>query len=303
GQSNRIYGGIGLGLAISRRLVEKMNGKISVKSREGYGTTFLVLIPGVPLLKNETRRSDQILYTETIVFEPGNIFVIDDVKINIEAIEILIAGEGLEVKSASNGEEALEKLKDYKPDLILLDLKMPGMDGYEVARRIKSDKVLSKIPVIAFTASVFSVDTVVKSENFDGQLLKPVRKSDLINVLARFLKHRVIRDNRNEESHDPLVDENISEETLQNIPEIIDLLEKKMVPKWTVINGQLILFRIEEFAKELEEISSKYDLGILKSYSLKLLKELELVDLISIKETLNVFPDLIISIANLSAKK
>jgi PAS domain S-box-containing protein len=302
GQSNRIYGGIGLGLAISRRLVEKMNGKISVKSREGYGTTFLVLIPDVALFKNEARRTEQIVYTETFLFEPGNIFVIDDVKVNIEAIEILIAGEGIKVTSASNGEEALEILKNYKPDLILLDIKMPGIDGYEVASRIKSDKSLSHIPVIAFTASVFSIDSVVKSENFDGQLLKPVRKTELINLLSRFLKHSVLRANHSEESNSASADENISEETMNNLPEIIDLLEKKMLPKWSNINGQLVLFRIEEFAVELKDISAKYDLGILQAYSLKLLKDLELVDLISIRETLNGFPDLVASIISLKGR-
>jgi|WetSurMetagenome_2_1015567.scaffolds.fasta_scaffold00014_54 PAS domain S-box-containing protein len=299
GQSNRVYGGIGLGLAISRRLVEKMNGKISVSSKVGEGSVFKVVIPDVEIVNTEVIRKPSIEEPAKIAFKKAEILVIDDVPTNIETIENLLAGDELKVSSSGSGDIALEMLRHFTPDLILLDIKMPGTDGYETARQIKSIPRLSVIPVIAFTASVFSVDKIEHSGNFDGYLLKPARKADLISLLAKFLKHTKLPEDYREEEKDIKETDHFSREEIQRIPEVIEILNNEIMPRWESEKDRMILFRIEEIGLRLKAISEEYNIEILKDYSRSILEELEIVDLNSLKETLAQFPRLIQILSNI----
>ncbi|HKK43157.1 MAG TPA: PAS domain S-box protein, partial [Bacteroidales bacterium] len=103
GQSNRTYGGIGLGLAISKRLVEKMNGSINVASQESHGSIFTVILPGTEFRKSDSVRNSISELTEDITFEKATILVVDDVFTNIETIENLLSSEGLTITSAGSG--------------------------------------------------------------------------------------------------------------------------------------------------------------------------------------------------------
>ena len=303
GQSNRMYGGVGLGLAISKRLVEKMAGTITVSSHEGEGSLFRVAIPDVKVSAAEFRRIENINDIEDITFEEASILIIDDVSSNIEMVETLLSSSGLNVSSAESGEIALEILDHLTPDVILLDIRMPGLDGFEVAGRIKSNPSLAHIPVIAFTASVFSSEKIDNSGNFDAILLKPVNRSELFAQLARFLKHKVVLSVRTpEEQNIPALD-NIPDAVINLLPEIKEIIETKIMPSYNAIKGQLVLFRIEDFATELKNVSDKYNFEFLGYYSDKISKELEIVDLDSLKETLNNFPQIINKIFSLSHDK
>jgi CheY-like chemotaxis protein/anti-sigma regulatory factor (Ser/Thr protein kinase) len=299
GQSNRTYGGIGLGLAISKRLVEKMNGKIIVKSQEGSGSVFTVLLPDVEISKATSRKKESDDFIRSIVFEKANILIVDDVRLNIEAIESLITSEGFKITSAENGEAALELLKHFVPDLILLDIRMPGKSGYEVSKEIKSNPRLSHIPILAFTASVFSVDKIESAGTFDGFLIKPVTKTDLMQQLVKFLKYSL----KSDVSHadQPIKSEpvEITKEIIKKLPEIRKILKESMLPKWEGIKDQLVLFRIEEFSDELKEIAERFKFEYLLDYTRRLGEDLEIVDLDAIKETLSEFPRIIEKIDSL----
>jgi signal transduction histidine kinase/DNA-binding NarL/FixJ family response regulator len=293
GQSNMMYGGVGLGLAISKRLVEKMNGTITVSSIVGSGSVFTVKIPRVEVSKIEFRKKDNTEELLNLTFEKANILIVDDVSSNIEIIETLLASAGLIISSAENGEIALEILDHMTPDLIIMDIRMPGLDGFEVAERIKSDPTLTHIPIIAFTASVFSSEKIIDSGNFDGVLLKPVNQSQLFSELARFLKHKINETLNEAVERDELNIGKLSEAVLARLPEIKQTFESGLITKYNSIKGQLVLFRIEEFAHELKETAEKYNFKFLEKYADRLIKELEIVDLDSIKETLNYFPRII----------
>jgi PAS domain S-box-containing protein len=290
GQSNRMYGGVGLGLAISKRLVEKMNGYINVTSKVGVGSLFKIVIPQVTINHDESRRKEEYAEIGDITFEKASILIIDDVVSNIEMVETLLSATELEVVSAETGEIALEILNETTPDLILMDIRMPGLDGFEIARIIKINPVLAHIPIIAFTASVFSSDKIENSEYFDEVLMKPVNRSDLYNKLAKFLNHKITMMNNISDKQE-LPDYNtLPDNVKSNLSVLRELLETKMMPKFNSIKGQLVLFRIEEFANELKEIADKFNFTYLGDYAGKILKDLEIVDLDSLKETLKVFP-------------
>jgi PAS domain S-box-containing protein len=301
GQSNRIYGGVGLGLAISKRLVEKMNGKISVTSVVGTGSVLKVVLPLVEVSSAQFRRTDNDDVVSDIIFEKSNILVVDDVPSNIEMVEIHLSQAGIEVSSAENGEIALEILNHILPDVILMDIRMPGMDGFEVAARIKSNPVTAHIPVIAFTASVFSMEKILSSGNFDSILLKPVNKAELFSRLALYLKHKVqIPEAKQEFPGEPTLEGLILSNRKQH-DQLIREIREIIIPQYEKVKGQLVLFRIEEFASEMKEIAVRYNFIYLMNYADKISRELEYVDLDSLKITMNDFQrisEIVLSLLN-----
>lgn len=292
GQSNRKYGGAGLGLAISKRLVEKMNGNIEVSSEINKGSNFKIRIPKIEVSISKIRKKNYSKGIENIIFEEATILVIDDVSSNIETVENFISPVGLSILSAENGEIALEMLSHTIPELIMLDIKMPGIDGYEVARSIKSNPKLSHIPVIAFTASVFSSDKIENTGNFNDSLFKPINRTELLQMLAKFLKHSVTRTNKQKTEKAIRLD-NISKDLKNKLPEILKELKNNLLPKWKALQNQFVLFKIEEFAIELKKLAQKFNFEFLIQYADNIIDDLDIIDLESLNETLSKYPRII----------
>jgi CheY-like chemotaxis protein/anti-sigma regulatory factor (Ser/Thr protein kinase) len=288
-QSGSTYGGVGLGLAISRRLVEHMNGTITVSSKVGKGSVFKVTIPHVEVSSAEFIKRADTDNPGVITFEKGHILIVDDISSNIEMVETLLAPTELKVSSAESGEIALEVLNHLIPDLILIDIRMPGMNGFEVAARIKSNPLLAHIPVIAFTAAVFDSARIEKSGIFDAILLKPVNRMELFDRLARFLRHEI------ELSESISVESELTlpERIKDQLPAIKEIIDKEIMPEYFKIKDHLVLFRIEEFATALKKVAEKYNFELLDDYADKFLLNLEIVDLDLIEETLAGFPGFI----------
>ena len=181
--------GTGLGLAISRRLVALMNGTLHVKSTPGQGSVFWfeldlpVLDVAVPPSSDEERT--------VIGFEgrPRRVLVVDDKPENRSVLTSLLAPLGFEMKEAGDGQEALEQAAKFQPDLILMDLVMPVMDGFEATRRLRQTPALKTIPVIALAASVFEYTRQQSMDvGCDDFVPKPVRIDVLLDVLKTHLK-------------------------------------------------------------------------------------------------------------------
>lgn len=298
GQSNRKYGGAGLGLAISKRLVEKMGGAITVNSTSGQGSTFSVTIPEVKMSDLKTRRNEAVANDLDVVFEPASLLVVDDVSSNIEMVENLLSSYNLIISSAENGEMALEILNHTTPEIILLDIRMPGVDGFEVARQVKSNPDKKHIPIIAFTASVFSSEKIEGSGYFSGVLYKPVNKAELLNQLAKHLKHTVVKQEHQEKGAD-LATAHVSDEMKKAWPELEQILNNEFLPRWEGIKDTLVLFNIESFARELNQVAEKFNFELLMNYATRLTEDVDMVDLEALKEDLRKFPDLVLQAATL----
>ncbi len=302
GQSTRMYQGIGLGLAISKRLIEKMEGGISVKSIKDLGSTFKISIPNVKIVKTEIRKKKTRTKVQNVVFDNCSVLIVDDVATNIEMIETLLSPTGLHTSSAENGEVALEILDHTTPDLILLDIRMPGMDGYEVAKRIKENPDKKHIPIIACTASVFSSDRVEKSTNFNGFLYKPIKMAELLSQLSKYLKHKTETPTKETTKPDGPSLDNLPEDIMRKLPEIETVLKESFYPRWEAIKDSLALFNIEDFAVELKKMAQKYDFQFLIEYADKIIEDVNMVDLESLKGDLNNFPDIIKKISQVLSK-
>jgi signal transduction histidine kinase/ligand-binding sensor domain-containing protein/CheY-like chemotaxis protein len=189
GQKTVKYGGTGLGLTITRRLVEMMGGDITVQSLEGKGSTFRITLKNVVLpTRDQDTEDDDSGGWKAASFKKAVILVVDDKELNRRLLINYLDGYGLDIIEAENGEEAVEKTRLYHPDLVLMDVKMPVMDGCEATRLLKKDKVLKKIPVIIITASALKEqEPEIKKAGADGHLNKPVKRSALIKELKRFL--------------------------------------------------------------------------------------------------------------------
>ncbi len=300
GKTNRQFGGTGLGLTITKRLVEKMKGQIKVESTFGQGSNFTIIIPEVERnMALFRQKNDQIPEIKNIVFEPATLLIVDDVRTNIESVENLLSGSNLDISTADNGEMGLEVINHSSPDLILMDMRMPGIDGYELAQMIKNKPDKKHIPIIAYTASVFSSDKIDNSGLFAGVLFKPVKRNDLYFEISKHLKHKISdkTPNKTEKSNgfDP---GNIHIEP-EMLAKAIEESNEILMPKWEQINDTLILFSIEEFAGEVKDFAQKYQLTFWEDYAQKLINEVELIDLDKIKSTLEEFPSLVKILINL----
>ena len=191
GQNVEKFGGTGLGLAISMGLIELMNGKIEIDSEVGRGSIFTFSLPHIEITTKNEVKCETEYDLQCLNFAPAKILLVDDIDYNRELMRGYMEDYDFEIREAVNGAEALDIAAEFSPHLILLDMKMPVMDGYEVARKLEIDSSLKNIPVIAVTASALIEDEEFINKICNGYLRKPVNRADLLNVLAEHLSHYI----------------------------------------------------------------------------------------------------------------
>lgn len=190
GQSNRQYGGTGLGLSICLKLIKMMNGNIVVESKENIGSIFSIRLNNLEIIDRKIELVHKV-ENEKLEFDNSSILVVDDIELNRKLIIESLANKNIILYEASNGKEAIEMLKDIKPNLILMDIKMPVLDGIEATKILKKDINYKDIPIIAVTASIRAQEIQGLSQLFCGYITKPVSNATLINELKNFLPHRL----------------------------------------------------------------------------------------------------------------
>ena len=186
------FAGTGLGMPITKKLVEKMSGTISFESKEGTGTTFVIRIPFRidTDMKDRTEAEEK---TETSI-HGLHVLLTEDNELNMEIAEFVLQNEGAVVTKAWNGQKAVDIFRKSRPgefDAILMDIMMPVMNGYEAAKMIRSlDREDAKvIPIIAMTANAFTEDKMrAKEAGMDEHIAKPVDGKLLVKVINELVK-------------------------------------------------------------------------------------------------------------------
>ena len=201
------YGGTGLGLTLCKSFSELMGGEINVRSEPGKGSTFILLLPAeppasgaalaeeesapiteAPVATAEKSRFESLLpdTTEERRKRISSILIIDDDTLVHDMLRRMLSKEGFEVYTATNGEEGLDRARNIKPGAIILDVLMPGMDGWSVLANLKSDSELSGIPVIML--SMVDDRTRGYAMGVTEYLTKPADKQQLLAVLRRSVR-------------------------------------------------------------------------------------------------------------------
>lgn len=183
------YGGTGLGLSITKRLTDLLKGEISLNSSPGEGSEFIVCIPVTKVAKQEIpAKKLETEPSETPDLKGKKALVVDDETSQRTLTQELVKSLGMQCESAENGSEALEKLKSGKFDLVLTDIQMPKMDGFELISEIRKSQKFAGIPVIALSGRTNVNAEDYSKAGFTNSLIKPYKPAELLQKIAEIFK-------------------------------------------------------------------------------------------------------------------
>jgi PAS domain S-box-containing protein len=289
------YEGTGLGLAITKRLVEMMGGSISLQSEIGEGSVFTVELKNIAIADTEHDSSQHHEeFDDSIKFVNTKILLVDDIALNRELVKEYLLDRVEQIIEAENGQEAIEKANDSKPDLILMDMKMPVMDGYEATRKIKSNPVTANIPIIALTASAMKGDEIrIKEAGCETHLAKPVAKKALLKELMKHLNYELESEQSSRNIADNLENLSPEKDEITDIKRLIEKLEKEFNPRISKLRNNLIVGMINVLINDLFALAKEHNSSVIKDYADELKKTTDSFDLPAIRKILDYFPEIV----------
>lgn len=192
---NTEEGGTGLGLAISKQFIEQLGGKLNIETYPGKGSNFSFVLPVSEVVQEVTVQEKPVVESreenKIIAYKADKkykILIVDDRKINLEVATAILEPLGFELDTAENGQKSIEKMITFKPDLILMDIRMPIMDGFQATQLIRKMKDGKKVKIMAVTASTFDREgSDIISQGCDDFLAKPYRPEDLLKKIGEIL--------------------------------------------------------------------------------------------------------------------
>ncbi len=301
GQNNRKYGGTGLGLTITRRLVEMLNGTISVFSYVGKGSIFMINFPSVQIAKTAVKlRTDNSNNLSSIDFNGAAIMLVEDDEASRQIVRGYLARHNINIVETSNGKDALELIEKTHFDLILMDIQMPVMDGCETITTLRNEKSV-KTPVIIITASIITERMEFIYKWADGYILKPFTKNDLLSVIAFHLPHTTKTSTSYKSpaiTDYSLVNLKRRLETDYKIPQDIFVrFNREVVPLYEAVTKSMNINQIKVFAKTIISLGDNLNIDEIKRYGELLQNQANLFDisnmivsLAKFKEIKDLFP-------------
>lgn len=294
GQSTRKFGGTGLGLAISRRLVEMMGGEISVESKAGEGSKFEVRLHNIPVA-SVVSDSDNSAFGEEIELDLSGVvlLLVDDIEVNRRLIKEYFDKTNVEFMEAENGVQAIKYAKEFKPDLILMDMKMPEMNGYEATANIRASEGIKDIPIIALTASAMKGDEKkIKAAGCNGYLSKPVDKIALMNEIAKFMPEKVKKEEISNEQGDEdyTIDGTVDKNRLNNA---LEALNGELKERCDGLRKSLVIGAVAAFAESIIELGKETSISALTQYGRAIKGQAESFDLLNLRKSLDLYDEII----------
>jgi len=294
GQNIKKYGGTGLGLAITQRLVQLMNGTIELKSELNKGSSFRIKIPGVSYLRDFEKRTEEIqLDPAEIVFEKATIIVADDVEHNRKYLLDALSKTNIEIVEAEDGLEAFSLAKKIVPDLIITDIRMPVLDGFDLLKKLKNNKSLKHIPVIAYSASVMKAqrDKIRESE-FTGLLIKPVQVTELYLELMNNLPYKSVKTARSAQS---VTETNFTKE-ISDLPGLIHSLDTQYKDVWMTFGIRQPIGEVRDFGNQLAKLGKNHNAAIITGYGEELVNAAESFNIEAILNLIRKYPIIVESL-------
>lgn len=255
GQSVKAYGGTGLGLTITKRLVEMMGGSVYVESIQGEGSTFVLYFPEVKISEQKELAIEPEDNLNNITFKKSLILLVDDVANNRLLVKEFLDGSGVSIIEAENGKEAIEKAEIYKPDLILMDMKMPEMDGFEATKAIRNNPEINNTIIIGLTAfAMVSDEERILKAGLQGNLRKPIVKKELIKQLSLFLPYDETVKREEVKTDEDM--EKLSDDIIKMLPETIARIRVEYEELKKRISRSMRINSVKSFAEFICEASN-----------------------------------------------
>ncbi|MBN1990551.1 MAG: PAS domain S-box protein [Bacteroidales bacterium] len=293
GQLEKKYGGTGLGLTISRKLIEAMGGSITLKSDVGKGSTFRITLPSIQIANADDIKHDETAFDITTVqFQPATILIADDNDENRKLLIDLFEKTEIATIEAENGKVALEKAIQYKPNVILMDLRMPIMNGYEATKVIRKTEGISSTPIIAISAS----SKIVLKEQFsltlfNEFLLKPIDVAALVKALTKYIDAKTSASATNTiRGVKGFTAGNLS---LTALNKLLQTIEGKLLPVYEEALRSQQIDQMELFGKELKRLGQQTAQPYLTKLGDDISAFADSFDIEQLMGTLNLFQELI----------
>jgi signal transduction histidine kinase/DNA-binding NarL/FixJ family response regulator len=265
--------GTGLGLSIVKRLTEAMGGTVTVASVLGQGSAFHLRFPDTPISARlaASEKKSPPMEVDFNELRTATLLVVDDNTTNCELMAGIFNGSRHKLFFCTNGEEAIARAREIKPDVILMDIRMPGMNGYEALGGIRRTIGLEMVPVIAVTAStLLDVEEAMK-EKFSGYIRKPFSKHELFEELADFLPRQdsVAADGQKAAPEPDTAGDQV-------VPkELVSQLRALLVEPWPAIRDSVAINESKVFAQGLEGLGQRWQCQPLTAYAQKILRDAE----------------------------
>lgn len=291
-----VRGGTGLGLAITKRLVEMMGGSISVGSFQGRGSRFEIRLREVPVVKVGAVLPTLNEPSDVELRRTGfKLLVADDLKINRRLIGEMLRGNDVTILEAEDGRMAVELARSRRPDLILMDIRMPVMDGYGAMEALRKEPETRAIPIIAVTAMAMREDTDrLLSAGFDGLLIRPFERHHFLAELHRFLGKDSGPAREASERIPPEAPLQAISGLAENVySQVLETLRDRMMMDWQSVKQRQNISDIETFAAGIADLGSRHSLECLKSFGEDLLFHARGFDIDKILATLENYPRLV----------
>lgn len=286
--STKHYGGTGLGLTITKRLVEMMKGNIFVESILGKGSTFITVFRDVEISEQDVAVYSNFEWGKKLTkFDPATILVIDDIQKNIDVVKEYLIIHNLTILETISAKEGIDIAIKMQPDLIMMDIRMPELDGYKALEILKNNLITKNIPVIAFTASTMNNNITELKKKFDGFLMKPIQYNLLISELKEHLKYTIIDNSTNEIVE---VDEynllNLVGNNIEEVKEKFGLFKAKFSKNIAELAEYLDLDELEKLIESIKEFEKEHDFYILEFYINKLYNSYQSFDIEQVQKLL-----------------
>lgn len=265
--NNRKYEGIGLGLSITKKLIDMMNGKIVVTSQVAKGTTFEVIFNNIEAAYLDVpSQRIKTMDLQNVNFNNAKVLIVEDTLLYRNVLKKLFKSANLDVIEAHNGEEGIIIAIEYKPDIIFMDIRMPIMDGLQAIKELRKIKHTQNIPIIALTGSIYPKNNMELLEHgFSGYLNKPISINSLFIELAKYLEFSLKegRDAKKENTSSKVVP------TInpKSINDLIKKLQTDVIPISKKLNGIINLEETSNFIETLNILGEQYGVPELIDYA------------------------------------
>ncbi|MDF1812615.1 MAG: CHASE3 domain-containing protein [Verrucomicrobiales bacterium] len=284
-------GGTGLGLSISRRLAKLMGGTLTVQSEWKKGSTFTLRLPATKVAaKADATEVGESAAESLNIFSPVKILIVDDNEFNRELLAGYFHGTKHTVTFATNGREGVEQTVRQKPDVILMDIRMPVMGGHEAFQEIKSMDEFSDLPIVAVTASSLLQQELNLRRDFDGYLRKPFSRDQLVTALAPVLPKIGSIQDQEQQPEKNVFSTKGDPKKMRALIARIKTWQEKRVPD---LASAMVLGDITRFAEDLLEAGEESGCQLVIDYAKDMKNHSESFELSAVETILDQFPSLI----------